>query len=49
MSNKCVHDYFKRKSADWFILGFLNESTEELFRYKIEAYLKSLKKIIDSE
>lgn len=49
MSNKRVHDYFKRKSADWSILGFLNESTEEPFKCKIEAYLKSLEKIMDSE
>jgi len=49
MSDKRVHDYFKRKSADWSILGFLNESTEEPFKRKIDVYLKSLETIMDSE
>jgi hypothetical protein len=44
-----VHDYFKRNSAHWSILDFLNNSTEEPFKLKIDSYLKALEIIMNSE
>lgn len=44
-----VHVYFKRNSERWGILDFLNKSTEEPFRLKIDTYLKSLELIMNSE
>ncbi|GBC10922.2 hypothetical protein GLOIN_2v1693707 [Rhizophagus irregularis DAOM 181602=DAOM 197198] len=44
-----VHVYFKRNSEHWGILDFLNKSTEEPFKLKIDTYLKSLELIMNSE
>ncbi|CAB4441328.1 unnamed protein product [Rhizophagus irregularis] len=44
-----VHVYFKRNSEHWGILDFLNKSTEEPFRLKIDTYLKSLELVMNSE
>ncbi|CAG8587138.1 6452_t:CDS:10 [Ambispora gerdemannii] len=47
MSSTKIHNYFKRKSGEWSLLGFLNESDEEQFRLKIDLYLRSLENIIN--
>ncbi|CAG8640454.1 12319_t:CDS:2 [Ambispora gerdemannii] len=44
-----IHEYFNRKSAEWTIIGFLNECEEETFRKKIDSYLKSLQNLVDLE
>ncbi|RIB00643.1 hypothetical protein C2G38_1139351 [Gigaspora rosea] len=44
---KHIHEYFNRKSAEWTIIGFLNECEEGTFRKKIDSYLKSLQNIVD--
>ncbi|CAI2190844.1 11119_t:CDS:10 [Funneliformis geosporum] len=49
MSSNKVHDYFKRKSEEWSLIGFLTESEEESFRLKIDLYLRGLKNIINHE
>ncbi|CAG8599921.1 6549_t:CDS:10, partial [Acaulospora morrowiae] len=49
MSSNVFHDYFKRKSADWYLIGFLNESEEEPFQLKVDLYLRSLRWIINYE
>ncbi|CAG8736377.1 10127_t:CDS:10, partial [Cetraspora pellucida] len=49
MSNKRVHEYFKRTAKNWNIVDFLNESIEEPFKRKIDSYLKSLQTIMNSE
>ncbi|RIB16188.1 hypothetical protein C2G38_2247178 [Gigaspora rosea] len=42
-----IHEYFNRKSAEWTIIEFLNECKEEIFRKKIDSYLKLLQTIVD--
>jgi len=49
MSSNKVHDYFKRKSEEWSLIGFLTESEEESFWLKIDLYLRGLKNIINHE
>ena len=49
MSSNEIHVYFKRKSADWCLIGFLNESKEEPFQLKMDLYLRSLRWIINCE
>jgi hypothetical protein len=44
-----IYVYFKRNSKHWSILDFLNKSTEEPFKLKIDTYLKSLELIMNSE
>ncbi|CAG8800322.1 2664_t:CDS:2, partial [Cetraspora pellucida] len=44
-----IHEYFSRKSSDWGILSFLDESNIEPFDKKIDTYIKSLNNIIASE
>ncbi|CAG8493275.1 1860_t:CDS:1, partial [Acaulospora morrowiae] len=38
-----------RKSANWCLIGFLNESKEEPFQLKVDLYLRSLRWIINYE
>ncbi|CAG8716824.1 2451_t:CDS:10, partial [Funneliformis caledonium] len=49
MSSIEIHNYFKRKCADWSLIGFLNESKEEPFQLKMDLYLRSLRLIINCE
>lgn len=44
-----IHEYFDKKSADWNIMGFLDECTEKSYQLKINLYLKSLENIINNE
>ncbi|GBB99867.1 hypothetical protein RclHR1_03660014 [Rhizophagus clarus] len=44
-----IHEYFKRKSADWNIRDFLEECNEARFQTKIDKYLKSLDTIVAHE
>ncbi|KAF0462686.1 hypothetical protein F8M41_000241 [Gigaspora margarita] len=41
-----VHKYFKRKSAKWQIVDFLNKCEETSFKRKIDIYTKSLEFIV---
>ncbi|CAG8634137.1 11296_t:CDS:2, partial [Ambispora gerdemannii] len=45
MSDNQIHEFFKRKSAKWNISDFLDESNDEQFKKKIDAYIKSLENI----
>lgn len=40
-----IHEYFDRKSADWNIMGFLDECTEKSYQLKLGLYIKSLENI----
>ncbi|RUP47446.1 hypothetical protein BC936DRAFT_145725 [Jimgerdemannia flammicorona] len=44
-----MDEYFDRKSFDWNILDYLDESTQNTFDRKIEVYLLSLETIADLE
>ncbi|CAG8803104.1 14500_t:CDS:2, partial [Gigaspora rosea] len=44
-----IHEYFNRKTSDWGIRSFLDESGIEPFDKSIDAYIKSLNNIIASE
>ncbi|RUP44163.1 hypothetical protein BC936DRAFT_149855 [Jimgerdemannia flammicorona] len=41
--------YFSRKSTEWDIIGFLDESKEGSFEQKLDSYIKSLKTIANTE
>ncbi|RUP11972.1 hypothetical protein BC936DRAFT_139907 [Jimgerdemannia flammicorona] len=41
--------YFIRKSTEWDIIGFLDESKEGSFEQKLDSYIKSLKTIANTE
>ncbi|RUP16715.1 hypothetical protein BC936DRAFT_139518 [Jimgerdemannia flammicorona] len=49
MLNQEIHEYFNRQSAEWNILGFLNECDTEPFQRKIDKYLKCLETIDSCE
>ncbi|RUS15906.1 hypothetical protein BC937DRAFT_91820 [Endogone sp. FLAS-F59071] len=41
--------YFSRKSTEWNIIGFLDESKEASFEQKLDSYIKDLKIIANTE
>ena len=49
MFNKKVHDYFKRKTEEWYIVDFLKDCDEEPLKRKIDIYIKSLETIMNTE
>ncbi|CAG8473725.1 6931_t:CDS:2, partial [Paraglomus occultum] len=49
MSEHKLQKYFRQKSSDWNIIGFLNACKIELVEQKIECYLLCLEKIANNE